>query len=257
MPKQMELKMSDQNLVKQKIAALISKTVANGASEAEAEAAMKVASRLASRHGLSLDDIQTGNVSTQDYINRGLGAQAKSGPMSFVATAIGLFTDCKAFALKTPRAEDRMGRLKYNSEITYFGHRVDVELAVFIHKVCEYAIDYEWRLYSSRLPVGIRKTAKSSFEIGMAQRLAERLCELKRQSMQDVDTGDTASALVVLKTELVQRAYNDLNLKPTQQTYKPQVKANPFAAGQKAGNNVSFNRGVASGAGSKTGRITQ
>lgn len=246
--------MSNLDKVRTKIEALLKKTVENGASEQEAMTAMARAELMMEEYGIKLEDLNKG-VKQTDFIKRRFNDGKKLSVLDhYVAAAIGRYTDTKVWndlefaGFKQGRTVKGKRRMNTNSNLTFYGFAVDVELAEYIYKVCDAAMEYEWKMFSSRLPTGQRKAARKSFLIGMAVRLRTRLDELKQANVQKTATGNQ---LVVLKHQLVERAAREeLNLASLKKGYnggKPTVDVGAFLAGQEAGDRVRFNREVEDG----------
>lgn len=245
--------MNNVDKIRTKIAALLAKNTANGATEAEAEMAMARAQQMMDEYGVTIDDITSQNVKTTDFILRRFNDGIKLSVLdSYVASAIGRYTDTKVWndlrftGWKSGRTKNGKARRKTSSNLMFYGFAVDVELAEYIYKMCENAMETEWKIFSGALPVGARKTARKSFMIGMGVRLRERLDALKAQNVAKVET---RGQLVVIKRELVERAARDEldigKLKYSGSSSK--VYADAFAAGKAAGEKVRFNREVQDG----------
>jgi hypothetical protein len=83
--------MSNIDKIRTKIAALLKKTEANGASEAEAAAAMAIASKLMAEHSVTMKDLRDNTAAARDFTKRKVNEGAKNMTVvdKFVATAIG------------------------------------------------------------------------------------------------------------------------------------------------------------------------
>lgn len=247
--------MSNLDKVRVKIEALLKKTEANGASEFEAQVAMMKAQQLMDEHGITLEDLNHG-VKQSDFIRRKFSDGQKLSILDrYVASSIARYTDTKVWndlefaGFKQGRTATGKRRMKTTSNLTFYGFAVDVELASYIYKVCDVAMETEWKKFSMKLPTGERKAARSSFMIGMAVRLRTRLDELKQENVQKTEG---RNQLVVLKKQLVERAANEelnlnLNMKKSYATGPSKFNGNAFLAGQEAGNRVRFNREVQDG----------
>lgn len=228
--------MADISKIREKIAALLKKTTQNGASEAEAMAAMSHASKMMSEHGITMADIENKTEAASDFFKMRVNEGEKHLSIfdKFVAPAIARYTDTKVWNDKSIRGV---------SQLMFFGYRVDVELADYIRHVCDNALDYEWKKFSRTLPVGNRHAARKSFQAGMAIRLRERLDSLKVDNNKEKNS----KALVVVKTQLVESAFKDMNMKLRSGGNNYYKANNAFAAGKTAANSVTFNRAVHNG----------
>lgn len=246
--------MSNIDRIRTKIQALLKKTQANGASEFEAHFAMMKAEELMQEHGISLEDLDRG-VKQSDFVRRTASEGKKLSVMDrYVATAIARYTDTKAWndlefaGFKKGVTVNGKRRMKTESNLVFFGFAVDVELALYIYKVCDDAMEAEWKKFSVKLPTGTRKEARSSFMIGMAMRLRNRLDELKEQN---VAKAEGRHDLIVLKGQLVEQALkqeHDPMFRRSSYAAKPSTfNGNAFLAGQEAAERVRFNREVHDG----------
>ena len=128
----------------------------------------------------------------------------------------------------------------------FYGYSVDVELANYIYKICDSAVETEWKKYAVTLPVGIRAKSRVTFQLGMALRLKERLLALKGANVEKTN----GSELVVLKKQLVESTYKEnlgIDLTAGGNAGVKYYKGNVFEAGKKAADNVRFNREVYDG----------
>ena len=247
--------MSNIDKVRAKIAALLKKTESNGASESEAAAAMAIASKLMAEHSVTMEDIKMNTQAAREFIKRRFNDGKKLSVIdSVVSTAIARYTDTKVWntkefaGFKSGLTSKGNRRMKTESNLTFYGYAVDVELAEYIYKVCEAAMDTEWSRFSARVPQGQRKQVRSSFMIGMAVRLRDRLDDMKEDNVARTNGTD----LVVLKQQLVEIAAKEelkLNLKSAGYAggSTKNFSTDAFEAGQEAGDRVRFNRAVHDG----------
>lgn len=216
--------------LRSKISTLLKKTAENGASEAEADAAMRHASKLMKKYGITLDEIKNNPKTTEDFIFRKFtqGSSRLHYVDKLVTKAISEYTDTKSY----------VDRSQGDRRVTFYGYPVDVELAGYIRTVCKDAVDAEWKKFSRSLPRGSRAKLRKSFMVGMCSRLAQRLRAYKLQDAEQ--TGSTS--LVVVKNQLVTKSFSEKigGLKKA----KTIKYNNNFAAdaGRKAAENVRFNR---------------
>lgn len=243
--------MSNIDKIRIKIAALLKKTEANGASESEAAAAMAIASKLMAEHSVKLEDLRDNTAAARDFSKRHVNEGSKNMSIvdKFVATAIGTYTDTKVWNSKQFdgfKTGKRTTKTKYSSNIMFYGYSVDVELAEYIYKICDSAVEMEWKKFSQTVPAGARAKARVTFQLGMALRLRDRLLEMKQSSIDETN----GTALVVLKKQLVEASFKDeMKLKLSSNdsasvSYRPGAT---FEAGRAAGNKVRFNREVHDG----------
>lgn len=228
--------MANLSKIREKISALLKRNKDNGASEAEAVAAMSHAARLMQEHGITLEDIREGTEASTDFVKKHVNPREKNLSTfdRLVAPAIARYTDTRVWNDKT---EKRV------SKLMFFGYRVDVELAEYIREVCDRAAETEWKKFSRNIPTGDRISKRKSFLAGMAVRLAERLKEMKTENVEKSD----GRQLVVVKTDLVRRAFEAENMRLRNSGSVRYSANNAFAAGKAAAENVRFNRAVHDG----------
>lgn len=226
--------------VRRKIAALMQKTVENGASESEATTAMEFAARMMKEHGITLEEIQKSGSEASNLFET---QSVKCGKQlhvvdQLVANSIARYTDTKVWS-------DRS-----TSSIKFFGYSIDVELAVYIRDICKAAMEYEWNKYKVTVPdsAGHKKRIRTIFMKNMALRLSERLKEMKGENILKSSDG---KALVIAKDNAVSREFKALSLR-LKNSGRVTVNTSGSAAmaGRAAANNVHFNRAVHAGASS-------
>lgn len=228
--------MADIAKIREKISSLLKRNKDNGATEAEALAAMSHAARLMEEHGITLADIRECTAASADFIQKRAnpGEKQLSTFDKLLAPSIARYTDTKAW---NDKSEMRV------SKLMFFGYRVDVELAEYIREVCVRASETEWKKFSRNIPTGDRIAKRKSFLTGMAIRLADRLDELKAENVQKGD----GRQLVVVKTDLVARAFAEKKMRMSSGCVIRYSANNAFAAGKAAAENVRFNRAVHDG----------
>lgn len=242
--------MSNTDKVREKIAALLKKTKSNGCSEAEAEAAMAIANKLMAEHGVSITDIKENKQASRDFSRRHVNKGSKNLSLidKCVAPAIAQYTDTKVWSQKEFDGF-KMGKKKmkpkYISNVTFYGYSVDVELAEYIYKICDAAVETEWKKFSVTVPAGFRAKARLSFQVGMAIRLRDRLVNMKSENIKQTN----GKELVVLKRQLVESSFKEQS-SGVKTSKAADVKFNAgriFEEGKKAADKVRFNREVHDG----------
>lgn len=181
-----------------KIRALLSKTEANGCTEAEALAAAEAVDRLLAEYDLTYTDIKA-EVGDDKYGARratfAKGTNRYQPPVaSFCASQVAAFFNCKVFS-------DRDGF------IVFFGTKDETELAQQLLALLVLTSDTEVArfLKSPDRPRHIHgRTVRKSFEIGFITRVRERLAELKQARTAATPTG---RSLVVVKDQVVTERY--------------------------------------------------
>jgi hypothetical protein len=242
--------MSSIEKIRAKISALLKKTESNGATEAEASAAMAIAAKLMSEHGVTMNDIKDNTETARDFTKMRVNEGSKNLSVidKFVAVAIASYTDTKVWNSKEFdgfKFGKKNTKAKYVSRVMFYGYSVDVELANYIYKICSSAVDTEWLKYSRTIPAGVRAKARITFQLGMAMRLRERLLTMKKTIIEETNGRE----LVVLKKELVETAFKNENadLKKNRMAKTSYRPGQVFEDGKKAGDAVRFNREVHDG----------
>ena len=224
-----------------RIRALRARTVERGCTEAEAEVAAVMAGRLMDQYGFALSDLQEADALVQREVDlRGRAVKH----VQHCVLAIAQYCDCRAWrSSKTASA---------TWTPVYLGHAADVEVAEYLTVVLADATAQAWRAYVARFP-GIdsrqRRKGQQSFLIGMANRLNERLREMKsaRNAYVDESSGVAAGALVLVKSAAVDAAFAEIQkrFKPSRASRKQNVYADALRAGSRAADAVAINTAVA------------
>jgi len=226
-----------------KIRALMAKTPENGCTEEEAKAAAAMVDRLLEKYEIDLDEVA---LRKQEFAEHEV-ANGWLHPVGMAASSIATFTDCKCW-------------IKNGKQIVYLGFSVDAEIAEYLTLLFKRSIDREGAAFTlfNRDYEEAKKRERTemvrSFGIGMAERLAERLRELK--SKRDFTMKAAGNALVVLKHPLVaqEMARRGIHLGAGVAGQRARNGA-AYAAGHAAAAHVSINAGVASRASRQQGAI--
>jgi hypothetical protein len=231
-----------------KISALLAKTTANGCTEAEAITAAELAEKMMAKYGLSLAELET--------VKPGEACEADGTPIgnrrahevAHVSWAIACYTN-------TRRWNDRHGRIHASPDsyrqhkhrgiiVVYFGLATDVHVAIYLTNTLRVAMDSEWQAYWQMLGKTSEtslRTARANFMRGMAERLGDRLCEMKQQ--QDQATNN-CRAIVLAKDRIVTEAFKAFGIKFTIDISEPRSDAAAFKAGSVAGERITIARGA-------------
>jgi hypothetical protein len=220
----------------ERIRNISARTTDNGCTEAEALAAAEMLAKLLSEHGLSMTDVEIGEEKCQiGYLNTG---RKTLHEVRWCGTAVAEFTDCKVWS----------ARQEGSKTIAFFGLPGDVETAIYLMRVIKSSMDIEAPRYLARakeLGELTGRRASHAFLMGMARRVSQRLREIKSHERQASQS--TGRDLVVIKSAVVRAQFAGLGIHLRSGSSRAHIGDNgAFAAGQAAGNNVSFNRGVGS-----------
>lgn len=235
-----------------KVRALLSKTVENGATEAEAMMAMKKAGDIMAKHNLTMSEIELRDI---EYVTSMIDTgRCGSNAMKFVVQAIADFCDCQVYRGR----HFGKGGKKRTVHYYFFGSETDTLIAEYFFDLVQNSMDVESAKFkktdvyaAAEFRSGGRRRASNSFEIGFAARIAERLRDMKRGQ-----TEGTGTDLIVLKAQLVEDAFNKEG--PKLSTTKTTTPYNPgsFAQGDAAGRKVALNTGMAQRKPSVKGHIS-
>lgn len=241
--------------IKTKIRALLSRSEANGATEAEAATAMRKAQKLMLEHSFTLEDIKNGAVSPDDFASIEVDIVRQMGTFNLsVAQSIAKFTDTRFISTSGWSEEDldafyagKQKRINLTRKFRYYGYQVDIELANYLYKVCKTALQTEWARFRDTLPRGTRRKASKAFEVMFCERLCERIDAMKEELVDQIPTG---TDLIVLKQTLVEQFLQSefggkLNQKSRDLTYNPNREAEE--AGRAAAERVRLNKAVGDG----------
>ena len=188
--------MSDMKI--EQIRALMSKTIENGATEAEAMQAIALAKKLMMKHGLTMDDIKNKTVSLEDYV-WGTNAKSYSKRISsfekVISVVIAAYTNTKPLIHSKELSDEKYARGEHI--ILFFGHKIDVELAVYMMNMCSSALKIECAKYVASSKDKIHGNRLKSFSIGMAQSIENKIQELM------VEESSASNELIVVKNAIV------------------------------------------------------
>ena len=225
------------------IASLRAKVPENGATEAEAMAALAIAEKLMAKHGVTEADLK--NVEFSRDMSSGSFTQRQKAvhpSQKYCAATIGKFCSVKVWT-------SYMDRKKKN--IQFFGMSEDVTLAEFLLGMIHDSMDRSWKEFLATNPKTdeSRHTQYWSFMIGFANRINFRIRELIEARTIHVDS--TGSDLVEVKMALVEQGMEsmlpDVKLRKAR---KNSIRANmdAYGQGQAAGDRVNLQRPISQSA---------
>lgn len=227
-----------------RIRAMMARTVANGCTEAEAEAAATLVDKLVAEYEIDLTETLVGD---QEIVR--LEIALNKHPVRYAALKIGAFCDCKVWY------DDNHGA----QNLCFLGLEIDTEIAEYLLLLFQRAIDREVLQYSAFNPEMAledptnAKGMVQSFSVGMASRLGDRLADLKGK--RDFAQRSRGFDLVLAKKPLIDEAFASLGFElGRDDRHKMSVRHDAaYRAGRTAADKVSINQGVAGRA--NNGRI--
>ena len=225
--------------VKTRIKALTERTVARGCTEAEAMAAAEMVGRLLERYALTMEEV---DVRQEPCVQVAVPVGGKRRrPIDVCVPALARFCGCKVW----------LARGDAGAEYVFFGFETDTALASYLFAVVARAIanDVTGFRNEARGLAGVAlRRASTSFQGGMAMRVAERLSAMQAaREASVVAQRPTGTALMLVRDQVVDTAFQaqKLRLRPMAGLT---VRSNAaFRAGQAAGERVNLRRPVTGG----------
>ena len=155
---------------------------------------------------------------------------------------------------------------RYNGEVTFTGHRPDIELANFLVAVIKEALDREYENFRRNTPA-VGYGAKTSFQNAMAYRVNTRLKEMaaernkerednrKKAKVQMIENASTSSATALVIAEFAEQKAKEVHdafrkahprLRYTN-TFSRSSNYTAHGAGAAAGDRVNLGRAITQG----------
>lgn len=231
---------ADRDRIKRRLIRLLSMTVENGASEAEAVAAAEKAAALMREHNLHYRDVA--EIEAESYIDnprqwfRGSGATGRAGKKPASAFCLGeIDRMCGTQHSFSP----------YFGTLSFFGTEAETAAAHYLEEIIRRAIDRAWRDYRDEW--GHDPSARASFKKAMAIRIASRLHHMNNERERERQRGASSGTdLVVVKDAHVKEQFEKRHGRPKEVDIDKTVKdPNAALAGYFAGNKVALNQGIA------------
>lgn len=224
----------------EKIKKLQRMTVERGASETEAMRAAQVVQQLISEHNIEQSELEIRTDAKNCAKDSYTAIRSSKPAWSNLAIAIEKLYGTIAWAERS--SEDLLG-LGFETEtyqIVYYGFPVDVAGSIATLAICAIALDTA----VAALPKRSKKIERESFEIGMTDRLQERIKEMRLRAHGEAKG---QGALVVLKDKLVQEEFSKLGVK-LYRSHAPERKISPagYVAGRAAANAVNLGTNISS-----------
>ncbi len=221
------------------IQALLNKTTANGASEAEAMAAAEKARELMDRYQIEagsagLEKEGTFKVSIKRGHYKTLAVKDR------IAYAVAQFCDSKVWLTKS------------SDECHFFGLKSDAEFAGWLIQSLAAFVGNGALAYIAgqpRMEARPRWEAEKAFVLGACVRISERLIQLAAERQKSRDGSGDGRSLVVVKNAIVTREFAklDVKLRSAGRSKTRAADGGAFKAGRAAGDNASFGRPVNGG----------
>ena len=232
-----------------RIRALFSKTVSNGATEAEATAAAAKAKELLDKHQFSMSELELEKEGTEQY--RSPAEELKQGSYevrSRLSKSIAAFADCKTWVVITA------GRGA--NPVVFFGLKSDIDFASWLLDSLEIFVKKEADRYKlGQLVDNLGTTGEfyappllemNAFRAGCIDKINQRLDFEAAKRRENLRT-HSPNSIMVIKNALVNSDFNKLGLNFRKVGYKGGYRGdNAYRAGSNAGDRASFGRPVQS-----------
>jgi hypothetical protein len=234
----------DLTRVVERIRALRAKTTTQGCTEQEALRAAEKVAELLERYGLSLSEIEM-----RKQMCEGFGVDTgrrKREPADRCAPAIAEFCDCRVWGETTAT-----GTIRY----VFFGLPADVEAAHYLYDLVGIAFETETaafkrgEFYRNRVDGSQRRASISSFQIGLAGGIIDKLGKLKaRRLAESLKSG--GRDLVPVKASILEDELDrlGLNFQTRRANRRRKVIVAAFEQGQAAGGKFEPTPGLESNA---------
>lgn len=169
----------DTNPVIDRIRKLLEMSTANGATEAEADTAMRLAAGLAAKHGIELSTIAKGDKKAEEAVNAFYRAEPLAVHEALLIRAAAVLFGCEA---NTPNYGKR--------GFFFIGTPSDIALAEVFYP---YLLNQVEGIYKEALPKGLSKRDRAEFRISFKNGCALRVLERAKDLIRDMSTNDTAA----------------------------------------------------------------
>jgi hypothetical protein len=239
--------MTNENIesIKDRVSALLRKASDSAATEAEAEAAMRLAQKLMAKYQVTEADLDKGGNAFKEYDRESKWSAKKNErylhPIErYCAVIVGRFCGVKPYT-----AADNDGNLV----LRLFGLDSDVELANWMLTAFIQQFETDWEIYKN-FQLGTKrlvtiKDARKSFAHGFTQAINKRLEDWMFRKCDNVEQND-GTALVVRKLDLVEQKLRESGVFLSAGRHRGDAGSNSGArsAGFMAGSRAETGRGV-------------
>lgn len=236
---------------------LMEMTTSCGASEAEANFAMKRLSEIQAVYNLTLDEIVLENL---EYKQISISATKQKGcPMMGLVTSIAKFTDTKVWFDAGDKNYKRTSSGRYRvmaigaGEYKFFGLEPDIEMAKFLFSYIDNTREQlelafkKMEVYTGITRRGGKRSALDSFRKGFNNRIRNKMFELYEERAEERAASTTGKDIVLDKESVRERKFKEqMNIKLTSRGATSGYASNSsaWAAGSRAAGDVSFDRPV-------------
>lgn len=234
--------------LKERLRRLLSVTVENGATEAEAMVAAAKASEMMAAHNLSYRSVEEIEAEAYDDDTRawfrGAKGRSRSAPVPPAARCLAAICDlCNVEHLFNT----------YSGTLTFFGAKHDTEVAHYLTIIISRAMEREWASYRRQRPPGMAARERASFFYGISCRIASRLMAMaEEQAAAATSSTPAGTSLVLVKNALVKQRFEEKHarVKPHGVNTKP-ASLDAVRSGWASGEKVSINKAINEASGAK------
>lgn len=224
-----------ENLLK-KIRALMSKTVENGCTEAEAMSALSMAQAMMDAYEISEADLN--EIKQESAIKETMHDMRDPHYIrTKICVAISKFTHTKVWS-----HEYKSQKYRYN----FVGLRGDVDFAMWLTETLTMFVqkelkNYIWANGHTSLPPAQKRIVINGFVMGCCNRISARLLNL----VENATVSDNKNALIVIQNQLIEKKMGELGVnlrKPRERGSR--IHGGSYEAGKAAGDKANFGRPV-------------
>lgn len=219
-----------------KIRALLSKTIENGCTEAEAMAALSMAQAMMDAYEVTEADLN--EVKQESAIKETMKDMRDPHHIRRqLCVGIAEFTHTKVW-----RHEFKSQKYKYN----FVGLRADVDFAIWLTETLTMFVqkelkNYIWSNGYTSLQPSEKRVVINGFVFGCCGRITQRLMELVGNAAASANK----NALIIIQNALIEKKMQELGVnlrKPRERGSK--INSDSYSAGKNAGDKASFGRPV-------------
>lgn len=224
--------------IKNKIRALMNKTVENGATESEAFSAMKIVGKLLEEYNLSMDEL---SVRKESCVTEFYSTNTKHiNEQIMVASYVAKFCSTKVW----------MDRTNKGINIYFFGLEPDVQMSLYLIEMIGSVYQNQFVLFKNSEIYknfdGHRRVLASNFQKGYANKINHRFNEMMIAAKKQQVSSNSTALVIVEKSKFVEEEFSKVGPKLVNKTSKTSSRFNASArmAGEMAGEKANLSRPI-------------
>ena len=226
--------MENKNRIKDKIKALLSKTIDNGATKEEMESALNKANQLMLENFISEHDLKDENL-VNKCVLRQIDLVKTGYDLTLFYADLAFLFDCEHYYT--------------NSKITFFGHEQDAELCCYFYNViARTCLNEKDKFMKTNKYLILKrwhhgKTLVASFIKGFLVEICLKMKQMYKDRQSNIP--ESYGLMVIEKTQKVKFEFDNLDVKITREKQKA-IKAESiaFENGIEAGKKVNLIQGL-------------